>query len=499
MSGVCLLFSSLSAQPVSERDGSKQIWLESSVQNSFQSVLPYYHYFNAGGRWSDQRTSFLQRVVASYSVVGVGRMRLEVGAEAYFRTAASRLYLQEAYVLPSYGVFQLLLGRVSEDKLYSAYPKPAIGDMGLSDNAAPITRVGVTLSDYLSVPGLKDWVSVHGALYHGWLDEERYIQSPLWHQKQAHLRLGSYKRHVSLLVGLRHYVTWGGERDGRRIYAYSLKNFWKVATAQPLSEEVEALNAGGNHIGVWDYALQVYTHLGDGSLYMQKVFDDDRQQLLLRRHTRAAFHNGLWGFSLKINALPNLDRLQYERLHTTRQSGPGLVDPTSDHSTVEDNFGYSFNGRDNLYNNYFYQSGYTFRGFVIGQALMITKARAERIGLPLRSYPEHEIVNHRIKAHHLSVGYHLTSNWQIDLDLTYTENYGTYFGYYGGLLKWEGLHTDPNYVYYFFPVKRQTYMQLSNIYHYTRWLFRLSLAVDRGDIYKSWGLQAGVRYDLFEL
>ena len=490
--GLVVSMTTLGAQP---QDTATHLWIQSSSHASLEGPLPYYHYFNQGGKWTDEKVQMLQRVGADHRWMISRRVSLEMGTEAYLRGDAPYTYIQEAYVLSSYGDFQLLLGQLSEDKLYRPYPKPAIGDMGLSDNAAPIPRVGLVLRDYLSVPGLKGWVAFHGAFYHGWLARERHVARPYWHQKQLHLRIGSPSKYASFTIGLRHYVTWNGrDEKGDLLYANGLENLWRVMLARPIDEE-DGLNAGGNHVGVWDYALQVYTAQGNAALYVQKVFDDDFQQLLLRRHTRAAFHNGIWGLSFQIDPLPWLKSVQYERLHTTRQSGPGLVDPTPEHPTLDDNFGYVFGGRDNLYNNYFYQSGYTFRGWILGQGLMMTRERAKSLGLPLRDYPSHRVWNHRIKGHHISTRVRITSSWLVGLDLTYTENYGTYFGYYGGLSKWEGKHRDPNYFYYFSPPKQQSYTQLLVSHQRKdRWNFELSLAIDRGEMYNSWGLQGGVRY-----
>ena len=492
----------LQAQSPSDTVPPLRLWMQFSASATPKDTpMPHYHYFSQGGRWNEADLQALTQFGGDYEGTWA-QLKWQAGVEGYLRanTNNRRGYIQQAYFLLHYWKLQVVAGQLNENKLFRAHAVPASGDMGMSDNAPPLPRIGLMFSDYVQVPFLGDWVFVHGLVHHGWFTEDRFIRSPYLHQKQLHFRIGGPHKLFSAQGGLRHYAMWGGKvRPGSKGVAplaeASLLTLLKVAIGQEMPQTAPPDRATGNYLGIWDLNLAYHGPFVDIMLYGQKFFEDNSSFPPWKLPLDGTF--GLY-FAPK-GIIFWLKDIRLEFMTNIHQGGHGIPDPTDEIPETATNFDHPFGGRDNNYNHSVYRSGYTHRNFLMGPAFLTTKARVQALGIPVDiSDPLHEVLNSRVQAWTISAQFQLTRRSNLRVDLSQTTNYGTYFGLYGGRFKWAGIKT-PAYEYYFAPPKHQTYTRVAGDYEFfDRWTALLSVAIDVGEIYNSVGVQAGVRYQ-FEL
>ena len=480
---LCISFGALYAQSAED---SLSVWVTLEANVSPSQVLPFYHYFLQEGRWSDKNTQALTMLGTDIRKTLPASLTLNAGIECYVRTTSQALNLQQAYAVLAWKKLHFLAGKQSLSETYLR-TSPSIGDLGISQNASPIPKIGFYIRDYITLP-LLPVLSFKGSLYHGYLSSNRHISRPYWHEKSLFIRLSPAHQRFALDVGVQHFAIWGGSRHGQKIYAPTLKNYASVFFGKPI-EHVESINAGGSHIGVINYTVQYQASALRYVLFAQHLFEDGRSAVRFSR----LFGDGLVGLSLHPYQ-GFLRVLQYTFMDTRHQGGPGLPDPTTSVRTIEENKGYEFYGRDDIYNNYFYESGYTFKQWVIGNPLLTTKTRASSLQLPIQDY-EGIVWNNRVLAHHISLVTHISESLRLTYYWIYTRNHGTYSGKYEGRTNWGGKYRDPEFQYFFDPVKTQHYFRTFVDYvRHPSWTFRLSIAADTGQIYRSWGIAVRIRY-----
>ena len=457
--------------------GRLQVILDTKVAGSSTSFLPFYHFAHQQGRFGEEGWYGFSQLGLRYTQRW-GDWRVHGRVSGYVQQ--DRGHLQEAEVRVDWRQLRVHAGKAEMSDSSS------IGNLGHSNHAAPFYQIGIGLYDYLPLDR-SGWVAIKGRLVHGWLDRDRVTSRPYWHHKSLSVRFG--QRGWWFAAGLRHYAFWGGYRGENRVYEPTLENYLRVFSATAIAEE-DGLNAGGSHVGVYDFSLTMPFRRAQVVLYAHKLFEDGVSSRNFLQW------DGVWG----AKARPRqgvLEEVGYALLSTTFQGGPGLPDPTDQHPDREANRGYSFRGRDDNYNNYFYPNGYTFLGYSLGNPLLFTRARAAQFGAVLQEYPAdgETIVNNRVVAHHMHVKLRL-GRWRCMARVTYTRNFGTYTGLYGGRFEWAGVLDGETY--YFSPVRDQWYSQLQVRYNFHTLPMELSLGLagDVGSLYDNIGFVVGMRYGI---
>jgi hypothetical protein len=258
--------------------------------------------------------------------------------------------------------------------------------MVISDNAEPMPKVSAGLSDYVTVPYTYDILQIKGHLAHGWFQDERYISDVLLHEKDAYVRLNT---HIGILpyAGLVHEVMWGGRYpDGKKVCDISWDNYWRIFISAAGGEDSptgDQGNAIGNHLGIWDFGLDITFPTITGRLYYQHFFED-RSGFSVFRNTI----DGLWGLNLKLERFSIADEILIEFLHTTNQSGdqPHIIGSC-----------------DFYYTHWTYLSGWTYKDRIIGNSLFGTSGAGKNL----------IVDNNRIRAVHIGVrGRHNQIAWK---------------------------------------------------------------------------------------
>ena len=143
-------------------------------------------------------------------------------------------------------------------------------------------------------------------------------------------------------------------------------------------------------------------------------------------------------------------------------------------------------GRDNYYNHYIYQSGWTYRNKVIGNPLF----SVGRSNIKDQIY----IINNRIKSHHIGLLGYLNHQLRYKIFLTQSKNYGTYDD--------QDKFAGNEKLYQFYKGLNQTsaLVQFDFLQIYKKIDIQISYAIDRGNFLKdSEGFQLSFYYNFSNL
>lgn len=362
---------------------------------------PFWLHANQWGLIEPASANGYARLYAEGPLVERGRLRLSYGADLMARAATrSTLHFSEAFAQLQLDFMRLWAGR-RQETLGTAADGLATGAFSVSENATPVPKIALETDGFVAVPYTGGWVQVRGSWAHGWLTGDRYVDTPLLHQKTAFVQLGD-PTSITMHAGLIHNVLWGGMSSNPEIgkLPTSLGTYYRAAFAKDGGEDaprVDRIYKEGNHLGAYDLALTARLDGARLQLYLQHPFED-----------RSGLHWKNWrdqliGLSVARRSGGRLfDRLAYEFIHTKHQSGP--VHPP---------------GEDNYFRHSTYRTGWTHRGRTIGSPLLFPFPDADR----RRS---RGIASNRLVGHHAGVGGYVHPAVRYRALATYTRNYGTY-------------------------------------------------------------------------
>ncbi|MEK6477758.1 capsule assembly Wzi family protein [Catalinimonas sp. 4WD22] len=467
-----------------------------------KDYLPHYIASNRFGVFDLQdNLSTLLRANAFSKFHFFQKGTLSIGIDMFSKTSfqkpvSSSVFLQQAYTGFQYDFLKLTIGK-KERTVGTHAEDLSSGSLAISQNAPPLPLILLEVPEYTNVPFTKGFVQFKGTFAHGWFDDERFIDTPFLHEKTFYLRFGG-KNKFNIYTGLVHFVVWGGEHPAEGKIPASFKDYLRVIAAKsaegvPTSNNTivgEQLNALGDNLGIYDIGTSLSLPSLDLEVYYQVPYEDWSGIRIWKNKDR------LLGLTIKNKTKSiYISKLNYEYINTLYQSGPGLTDARSNDF---DNFGYSYGGRDNYYNNYLYRTGWTYKGHIIGTPLFFTNERAQtyidNFSDPDKGKFDFNIVNNRIVAHHIGLKGRVIPQLEYKLLMTTTLNYGTYGGLNGGIQEW-GSRTNPNLTYEFAPPLRQHYMLLEALFKLNNNLnASIIYAMDTGELSKNIGIMLGIKW-----
>ena len=336
------------------------------------------------------------------------------------------------------------------------------GSLIRSNNAIPNPQISLSVPNYNKVTIFNQEFWVKGGFSHGWFSKGEYVQAPLLHEKYLYIKK-NFGNHSSFAVGLVHEVMWGGKTQEHGSQPQSFSDYLRIVFAQSASSTGyigEQVNVLGNHLGIWDLAYIKKGKTNDLKLYFQHPFEDKSgayqyffDELKARKIPVKSF-DGLFGIELTSNNSGIVRKFLYEYINTMEQSGS---QPPSD----------STYGWDGYYNHYIYYSGWTNLGRGIANPLF-TVGKVIKYG--------DNVINNRIKAHHLGLQLKFSNHFSNKLLFTYSKNYGTY---------WDALVFKSEDLPYKFSGGIDQFSALIQFDLLDIWgnmNIRISYAIDRGDL-----------------
>jgi hypothetical protein len=376
---------------------------------SSSGTTPFWLQSNRYGMFSTEGTQFLARFQAhgaeQFGGRNGNRFTLRYGADFIARPGEqSTASFNQGYLrLDAWGLF-LQAGRfhntspIHDEEL-------GMGSLGVSGNATPIPQIRAGLVDWTSLPFTRDFVRIKGHIAHGWMENGRYVEDVLYHEKIGHARIGG-NFPLNLYGGLAQYVLWGGVRPDGVQLPNTFNDFWKVFFAVGGSEDAPPEDRNyivGNQLGAWDFGFYLELDAVDIKVYRQFPLET-KDNLKLKSPQDA-----LTGISIQPGEPLNLpvNQLTYEFLYTKYQDGPRRENIGG--NLTRDRF----RGNENYYNHGTYATGWVYNGFTIGNPLFIPS-----------SHPEVGVYNNRIVAHHLGISFTLPRDILLTTRGTFSRNYG---------------------------------------------------------------------------
>jgi len=463
------------------------------VMSTQEDFLPHYLVNNQWGVVQEDQALFVEGLLNYRAPVGK-HLKLSTGF-SFRNDLLSSYYVQLQHDLISLNIggLQKVVGGLGNSL--------SSGSMALGNNARPLPMIELEVPDYINVPWTKGFFKTKGHLAHGWFEDNRHVSNALLHSKSFYLMLDLNKEiGFTAASGIVHFAQFGGTSPNGDEQPSSFSDYLKVflgaGIPNPDGTTAGESNGLGNHLGIIETTVTKQLGQHKLSVNYQKPFEDEGgiQYVSLTDY--------LFGLEWELPKEGNFIRKVYlEYIQTKWQGGPGLPDPNPVDGVLseEDNFGYSFGGRDDLYNNWLYRDGWTYNSMILSNPLFLTYQRTLNF---FATYPDYavSVANNRLRAVHLGIEAISRSGIEIKGLFTYSSNFGIYSGLYQGRFGWDGAATDPNFEYVFRPAQHQFYslIELSKdqFWNDKPWGARIRLAVDHGDLYNAFGFELLVHYQI---
>lgn len=483
---------------------------------------PFWFVSNNSGRITESSSSQLAWINSVFLPVELGGgLSIASGMELVLRETTKESYINQLFVNLKYGNLLLRVGRESFT-LAQYNDEIGLGSMFLSNNARPFTRIGLGFYEYTPLPFLKDYLQVKGAFQLGKLTDDRGgrgTRDPWIQEKFFYLKTAGTK--LNVWVGMNHSVLMGGTHpNGERIPVDFWASFIGGKSGKFTNKfEGEVSNAAGAHFGLFDFGAELKLQGRHLDLYYQKPITDGSG-------IRGIFNmkqDKILGVNIISSDERIINQMIIEYIRTDHQSGrgtpdyvydkeiPAYQDPEMNATFLRENFGldvqrvtyreyrsyldqflnhgYASGGRDDYYNNYLYFNGNSFHSRALGTPLFYTRSVRSRNSRLSFSEGEQFFVNNRVKAVHFGVSGWLSHSIRYRLLETFSVNYGTYAGLYGGRYSW-----DEQEDYFFKGGKSQNYFLAEATYQFGTIPMAITLSIgnDSGEVFESTAAQISV-------
>lgn len=493
-------------------------------------------------KWCGLHSSFdTDTVVPLFSV--------RAGLGGQLSTEGERTFVHEGYLTGNLWIFDYTVGLHAFTPVFSNN-ELSTGSYLMSNNSRPLPRVGFGLFKYWSLPFTWNLIQVRGSAYFSYMNDEgndAFTDKILLHEKCAYGRLGA--PFVKPYIGLVHSVMMGGTLPGGQKTPIDFWNsmFGMSGSSSKFTEsnqKGEVTNAAGGHQGMWDLGIDIDLPKVGVSAYYQRPFADSKAQHLIfdraggfgakdmtigvdvrmknskSTHVNVEFVRTVWQGS---QATP--DPVVVDKFGDTHYIFPGDLDESNWRSWMETyipqevvdeyeeyvgrgmggygdlvmlfmhhyNKGiYGYGGRTCYATNAFYRQGWSKDGLSMGSALFHTMATATKYAKASRLGTSNNFPLVRLWAVNVGVSGNIADKWNYLVKYTYSRNFGSWIGTYGGSFSW---NKTPDY-YYSPDGMVEHYVILKTAYAYRDNLsFQGSVSADFGDMYNSVSLKVAAIYN----
>jgi hypothetical protein len=434
------------------------------IFNNTQGVIPLEanHALMRGHILGSHRLDRNTEIEAGIDIVGLttGRIVDSIG------TGQPHVFLQQLYVSLAYKSLKLKVGMKPVEN--SALDRSlSSGDFVFSPNARPIPEINLQIPNYITVPFTKEYIKFKGDFALGkFIDDSYtravrstnavYAQDVLLHHKSFFISLKdpAGKKPFNFVFGFVHCVQWGGWNLKEGHLPQSFADFFKVVVSgegdenAPVSEQINLL---GNHLGTYTVRLGYSLPAAELAVYKHHYFEDASGM------EYANWPDGIWGFECSFHKQNRLEKVVFEYIQTTQQSGPFHF---PFHKEFPPGMKPRIGGGDSYYNHGIYTNGWSHFGRTIGNPLITSPEYYNRDGTL-------GFKNNRIQAFHIGIKGNISSACSYRIIGTSMKGFGTQKRPF--LKKMSGLSglMECNYI---FPKGKG-------------WEAGIQLAIDRGTLY----------------
>ncbi len=324
-------------------------------------------------------------------------------------------WIHQLYLHARWLIFDLTLGAKEYDQLLTDRYLSS-GALIFSPNARPMPRITAGIEEFTSVPLTNNQVQFRGGVTHAWFIDNTYVPDSWMHHKYLHLRAAA-QLPVRIQFGLDHMAQWGGQLPDYPQQNFNYTTFKSIFFARSGNNEhsiFEQYNALGNHIISEHIRLEVDIKDFTTHLYWQNILEDGPIRVapwkLMNRK------DGMWGISIENNKLPGIQKIVYELVNTTDQSG-----------YTHDKDGIVYGGKDSYLTNGTYMNDWAFHRRTIGTPLILSPV--------FNADESFRIQHHHLRAHHIGLqGKH--NQWSYRMLTTHLRYYDYHLRLLSTNLSW---------------------------------------------------------------
>lgn len=368
------------------------LYAGSSVYGSTGINLPFWFHSNVDGRVDPSGTNLLNEVGYRANLFRSGIFSISSGGNLAARLSPQNsLHFSKLYVDAELGGFRLSAGK---------FPQPiglnnhrlSVGSPLVSRNATPIPKVSLSTPEFLDAPFGNGVLEYKAMFSHGWLNESRYVDGVMMHQKYLYIQL-NFGRFLAT-GGFVHNAMWGGTHPTMGRFPQGFSDYLRVITGRAAAAGGpggEVSNVLGNSVAAYDFAATYEFETVTASLTRMFYLEDK-----VSTRFRSPW-DGVWGLNLHFDEPEAVvGELTYEHFNTKTQDAKLSEAP----------------GRRDYYNHFLFESGWSYH--------------QRALGLPLALYDSQQqmFTNNMIVGHHLGVKGQISAGLGYKAFLTYSRNYG---------------------------------------------------------------------------
>lgn len=344
--------------------------------------------------------------------------------------AQSAFFVQQCYAEAQYKLVRLTLG-AKQQPMALKDAALSTGGQTLGINARPVPAFRLELPDYWNITGRGNWAAVRGHISYGMMTDggfqadyvgdnanAHYAKKTLLHTKAGYMRLGNKEKFPFVVEGgiematefggtAYNSLTWDGTSTHPIQMKHGIKDFVN-ATLGTGGDDTDGngyANAAGNTLGSWLARATWYAPDWSLSVYYDHYFEDHSQMFL-----QYGWLDGMVGIEATLPKNPIVDKVVYEFVKTTYQSGPVYHDHTPE---IPD----QISGQDNYYNHNLY-AGWQHWGQALGNPLFTS---------PLYNHTQDlTFTSNRFRANHIGLSGSPTSALHYRVLYTHQRSLGTY-------------------------------------------------------------------------
>ena len=272
----------------------------------------------------------------------------------------NELLINELYISTATKNWQLNLGNKNDEILFEGL-SVSNGNIINSINTRAFPGINLKTRSYLELPFAKKWLKVKANYAEYFLNDKRVVDNVHLHNKSLYFK-SKLSNNLNLIIGLDHYVLWGGTSEEFGKQPSNFKHYLKYITGQgdgnKTQDAVNSSNAWGNHLGSYLVQLDYKTEQLNWSFYWSHPFEDRSGREL------ANYPDALYGLFIDLKNPKSfvthiITEFQYTKHQGKNSSENGLI--------------------DNYFNNTIYGSGWTYYGRTIGSPFFTTKTQVDGV------------------------------------------------------------------------------------------------------------------------
>lgn len=326
---------------------------------SSESSLPFWMTANKFGAVPNSHHSYVYAALFSDFKATESNFSFSYKASFTGYLASKKdFFINELYGSLKFKGGQLDLGSKNDEIKWEGLSS-SNGNIIKSINTRSLPGINLKTEGYIKLPFAKNWLLVKANYAEYLLNDKRVVDGAHLHHKSLYFKYILSEK-LSMITGMDHYVQWGGTSLVKGKQPSSFMDYLRVITGSSGGEtasEGDQINALGNTLGAYLFQLNYTGEKTNWNAYWSHPFEDRSGREL------SNYPDALYGFFIDLKKPKSfITHVVTEFVYTKHRSG----------ST-------GMSGRDNYFNNFVYNSGWTYFGRTIGSPFFSTKEPVDGI------------------------------------------------------------------------------------------------------------------------